>query len=114
MTWAGAANIQGGVTIDLTSMTNVSVSEDHRVTSAGPGCRWGNIYNKLDPMNLTVVGGRVFDVGIAGLTIGGGNSWFASQDGFVCDNIVNFEVSFQRQKPRLEAAHKRTGSPCIR
>lgn len=93
MTWAGAANIQDGVTIDLSSMSHVSVSADRKLTSAGPGCRWRNIYNVLDPMNLTVVGGRVDDVGIGGLTVGGGNSWFATRYGFVCDNIVNFEVS---------------------
>ena len=93
MIWAGAANIQNGVTVDLSHMTHVSVSSDKRTTSAGPGCRWRDIYDKLDSMNLTVVGGRVDDVGIAGLTIGGGNSWFASRYGFVCDNIANFEVS---------------------
>ena len=92
MVWAGAANIKGGVTIDMGAMKDVSVSRDGKVTSAGPGCRWENIYSKLDLLNLTVVGGRVHDVGIAGLTIGGGNSWFASRHGFVCDNIMNFEV----------------------
>lgn len=71
MWWAGAANEPGGVTLDLSSFTNVTVSADRKITSAGGGSRWGAIYSKLDPMNLTVVGGRVFDVGIGGLTLGG-------------------------------------------
>ena len=111
MVWAGAANIKDGVTIDLTSMKSVSVSPDHKVTSAGPGSWWGDIYKKLDPMKLAVVGGRVFDVGIAGLTVGGGKSWFASQFGFVCDNIVNYEVANLYTKQHFEAAYDNTGRP---
>lgn len=93
MTWPGAANTQDGVTVDLSSMNKVSLSADMKVTSVGPGCRWRDVYNKLDPLNLTVVGGRVDNVGVAGLIIGGGNSWFSSRYGFACDNVVNFEVS---------------------
>lgn len=71
MFWAGSANIAGGVTIDLSSFTSVSISADRKITSAGGGTRWSAIYSKLDPMGLSIVGGRVFDVGIGGLTIGG-------------------------------------------
>ena len=76
MSWAGAANIQNGVTIDLSAMNSVSVSRDKRTTSVGSGARWQDVYLKLDAMNLAVSGGRVNDVGVAGLTIGG-----ALQDG---------------------------------
>ena len=71
MIWAGAANIQHGVTIDLGQMRNVDVSLNRKTVSAGPGCRWGDLYTTLDPLALAVVGGRVDTVGIAGLTIGG-------------------------------------------
>ena len=112
MWFAGAANIQDGVTIDLSSMAQVAVSADRKTTSAGPGARWEDVSFKLDPMHLAVVGGRVHDVGIAGITLGGeaillatfchlliipgGNSWFAAQYGFVCDNVAKFEVSRSR------------------
>ena len=71
MIWAGAANILDGVTIDLSQMNDICVAKDRKVLSAGPGCRWQDIYNRLDPMGLAVVGGRVGTVGIGGLTIGG-------------------------------------------
>ena len=32
------------------------------------------------------------DVGVAGLTLGGGLSFFSSQHGLACDNVVNYEV----------------------
>lgn len=69
--FAGAANIEDGVTIDLGSMNQVIVNQDQSVTSIGAGARWGNVYSELDAMNLAVSGGRVSNVGVAGLTLGG-------------------------------------------
>ena len=71
MSWAGAANIQDGVTIDLGLMNEVTVSPDSDTVSVGSGARWKDVYLKLDAMNLSVVGGRVYDVGVGGLLLGG-------------------------------------------
>lgn len=71
ISWVGSANIAGGVTIDLSSCSSVSVSADRKTTSAGGGTRWAGIYSKLDVMGLAIVGGRVSDVGIGGFTLGG-------------------------------------------
>lgn len=71
MSWAGAANIQDGVTIDLSQMNSVDVYDDREITGVGPGARWSDVYTMLSPKNLSVVGGRVSDVGVAGLTLGG-------------------------------------------
>lgn len=74
MWWAGASNIQDGVTIDLSAIKGIKVSEDHSITSVGGGARWGDVYLKLDAMDLSVVGGRVFNVGVGGLVLGGKTS----------------------------------------
>ena len=71
--FAGAANIENGVTVDLRAMNDVKLSADHRVTFAGAGSIWDDIYGILQPLNLTVVGGRVAGLGVGGLTTGG---WF--------------------------------------
>jgi FAD/FMN-containing dehydrogenase len=42
--------------------------------TVGTGLVWDQIYAALDPHNVTVVGGRVSGVGIAGFTLGGGLS----------------------------------------
>ncbi|KAL8992317.1 MAG: hypothetical protein Q9169_007195, partial [Polycauliona sp. 2 TL-2023] len=68
--FAGASNIQGGVTLDLKSLRQVEVSSDRTVTKVGAGNRWIDVYSKLDPMGLSVVGGRVADIGVGGLTLG--------------------------------------------
>ncbi|KAI9752545.1 MAG: hypothetical protein M4579_005582 [Chaenotheca gracillima] len=101
MFWAGAANIQDGVTIDLSRFDGVEVKKDTSekdqgdvgVVKVGGGARWVDVTRTLDPLGRAAVTGRVFDVGVGGLTLGGGNSWLAPRYGFVCDNVVNFEVS---------------------
>ncbi|KAL8920725.1 MAG: hypothetical protein Q9208_006055 [Pyrenodesmia sp. 3 TL-2023] len=92
MFWAGAANIQDGVTIDLSEMSRIKVSKDQKIVSVGAGARWQDVYSKLEPMNLSVVGGRAGTVGVAGLTLGGGNSYFAPRYGLACDGVASFEV----------------------
>lgn len=69
--WPGAANIQGGVTIDLAGLNAVDVSPNRRVTGIGGGNRWIDVYTKLDALGLSVPGGRVAGVGVGGLTTGG-------------------------------------------
>lgn len=92
MSFAGAANIEHGVTIDLGGMKQVIVSSDNTTTSVGGGARWVDVYQKLDALGLAISGGRVFDVGVGGLTLGGGNSFFGPRYGFGCDGVRNFEV----------------------
>ncbi|KAL6721082.1 hypothetical protein ACLMJK_000182 [Lecanora helva] len=90
--FAGSANIQGGVTIDLSSLNQVKVSDDQKQVAIGPGNRWEDVYLKLDALGLSTSGGRASSVGVGGLTLGGGFSFFSPRYGLVCDNVLNFEV----------------------
>lgn len=69
--FAGSANIAHGVTFDLRTLNKVTLSDDKSTTSVGGGAKWGDVYKKLDPLNLTVSGGRADIVGVGGLTTGG-------------------------------------------
>lgn len=69
--WGGAANIEGGITIDMRAMNSVVLSDDKKVASLGPGGIWSEIYEQLVPYNLTVMGGRVAGIGVGGLATGG-------------------------------------------
>ncbi|KAL8695588.1 MAG: hypothetical protein Q9224_003321 [Gallowayella concinna] len=62
------------------------------VAKVGAGQRWGDVYKQLDAYNVTVVGGRVLDVGVGGLILGCGLSYLSDLHGLACDNVVNFEV----------------------
>lgn len=75
LTVSVAANIGShGLTIDLSSFNAVTVSDDRSFVSVGGGNRWLDVYLLLDSMGLGVSGGRVADVGVGGLTLGGKSS----------------------------------------
>lgn len=90
--YAGASNIQGGVTIDLQGLGHISVEPDRSIVSVGTGATWLSVYSYLDPLNLTVNGGRTANVGAGGLTLGGGISYFGPRYGWTCDTVQNYEV----------------------
>ncbi len=69
--WSGAANIDGGITIDLRLMNQTILSRDRKIVSLGPGAIWSDVYPKLIPYNLTVMGGRVAGIGVGGFLTGG-------------------------------------------
>jgi FAD/FMN-containing dehydrogenase len=71
MPWAGAANINGGVTVDLENISGVTLSADNKTVQIGAGERWGNVFRILHEKGLATVGGRIPIVGVVGLILGG-------------------------------------------
>lgn len=79
---AGFANINEGVTIDTTHLNTTTLNADSSVVGVGAGCSWSDVYNFLNPFGLTAAGGRNGAVGVGGLTLGGGISYFSPRLGF--------------------------------
>lgn len=48
MCWAGASNIESGVTIDLELMTEVTYDPTTKLASIQPGARWSKVYIELE------------------------------------------------------------------
>lgn len=90
--FARASSASEGITVVLERMAAITLSEDKKMASIGAGALWGNIYTSLAKHNLTVVGGRVADIGIGGLTTGGGISFFSNARGWACDNVASYQV----------------------
>ncbi|KAL8782783.1 MAG: hypothetical protein Q9213_005107 [Squamulea squamosa] len=88
----GSSNIVKGVTVDLRGMRNVSLNKQTKTATVQPGAKWIDVYSYMDGLGYAVPGGRAGDVGVGGLTSGGGNSFFAARYGFACDNVKRFEV----------------------
>ncbi|KAI1499597.1 putative FAD-binding oxidoreductase [Biscogniauxia marginata] len=86
------ANINDGVLVDMSKFNTVEYDAARKVAVVGSGLRWGEVYHQLDQYNVTVVGGRILDVGVGGLALGSGLSYLTDLYGLVCDNVVNFEV----------------------
>ncbi|KAL9091983.1 MAG: hypothetical protein Q9159_001128 [Coniocarpon cinnabarinum] len=88
---AESANVVGGITIDLCQLKQIEILNDNLV-SIGTAARWIEVYEALEKSNLGVCGGRAGNVGVGGLTLGGGISFFSPRHGFVCDGVVEYEV----------------------
>ena len=69
--WAGAANINNGVTLDLQALTGVRVNPNTGIASIASGERWSSVYQQLGSQGLAIAGGRVSKVGVGGLITGG-------------------------------------------
>ncbi|KAF5678611.1 FAD binding domain-containing protein [Fusarium heterosporum] len=90
--FAGASSIEGGITVSFANFKDISLSKDRKIASIGPGNIWGSVFEELSKFDVTVIGGRVHDIGVGGLTTGGGISYFSNLHGWACDNVESYEV----------------------
>ncbi|PVH97255.1 FAD-binding domain-containing protein [Periconia macrospinosa] len=90
--WTGANNIQGGVTIDLQHLNSVKFDKDTNTVDIGPGARWKEVYAELETHGRVVAGGRNGKVGVGGLLLGGGMSFFTGSRGLACEDVLSYEV----------------------
>src|SRR6266699_2782125 len=89
---AGKAMSDGGLTIDLSGLREVTVDTEHKLVHAGGGCLLGNVDAATAPHGLIVPAGIMSETGVAGLALGGGIGWFSRKHGLTCDNFVSLEL----------------------
>jgi len=80
-----------GIVIDVTPMRSVSVTGGATtggVATIGAGARLGEVYDALAGQGLTIPAGCGPDVGIAGLTLGGGLGILGRTHGLTCDSLL--------------------------
>ncbi|KAF2183516.1 FAD-binding domain-containing protein, partial [Zopfia rhizophila CBS 207.26] len=85
-----ANNIEDGILLATTKLNQMSLHDGY--VSIGPGLSWGAVFDFLRPEHLAVVGGRLAEVGVSGLILGGGLSTYSGKRGFACDNVKTFQV----------------------
>ncbi|KAK7977062.1 FAD binding domain protein [Apiospora saccharicola] len=90
--FAGASSIEGGITVSFQNLSGIALTADKKIASVQPGNTWGSVYSALQKDDVAVIGGRVENIGVGGLTTGGGISFFSSLYGLACDNVVAYDV----------------------
>ncbi|KAK7189489.1 FAD binding domain-containing protein [Paraphaeosphaeria sporulosa] len=88
----GFASIDGGPLISTRELNEVIYDAGNGVVRVGPGNDWDDVIGALDGTGVTVVGGRIGDVGVGGLVLGGGLSFLSTQYGWVANNVVEYEI----------------------
>lgn len=76
----GFSSVDKGVKIAFQPNSQfVNVASDAETVEIGAGCRWEDVYRALEPYGKAVAGGRLGNVGVVGLTLGGGLSYLSAQ-----------------------------------
>jgi hypothetical protein len=89
---AGHSTCEGGMVIDLGRLNHVEVDPRARVARVAAGTRVGAMLDAMAAVGMTTPSGGCPDVGIGGLTLGGGESFLMARYGAVCDNLISAQV----------------------
>jgi FAD/FMN-containing dehydrogenase len=89
---AGTAIAEGGLTLDLSHLREVSVDPAAKLAHVGPGCLLGDVDRATQAHGLATVLGFVSETGVAGLTLGGGWGYLTRRFGWTVDNLQEVQV----------------------
>jgi FAD/FMN-containing dehydrogenase len=101
---AGHSVCDDGVVIDLGHLDRITVDAGHRTVRVGAGVRTGALLDALRPLGLVTPTGACPDVGIGGLTLGGGTGALMARFGATCDNVLSAEVVTASGEPITASA----------
>jgi hypothetical protein len=88
----GYGMCDGGVVIDLSGMKRVEVDAGKRVARAEAGALVRELDEATERFALATTSGGCPTVGIAGLTLGGGEGRLMEKYGAACDNLLSTQV----------------------
>jgi FAD/FMN-containing dehydrogenase len=80
-----------GLVIDLSSLGEIEVLDGSRVRIGG-GALWGAVAAALGPHGLALSSGDASNVGVGGLTLGGGFGWLVRECGLTIDSLESATV----------------------
>ena len=88
----GHSMCDGGVVIDMSSLTGVSVDPEALTARAQAGALLGQLDSATQAHGLAVPAGIVTHTGLAGLTLGGGIGWLMRKFGLTVDQLLSVEM----------------------
>jgi FAD/FMN-containing dehydrogenase len=85
---SGLATNNGGLVIDLARFNAVEILDPARhLVRIGAGAKWGDVAKALEPHGLAISSGDTNQVGVGGLTLGGGIGWMVRKYGLTIDSL---------------------------
>ena len=89
---AGTALADGGLTLDMSRLREVLVDPEARTATVQPGCLLGDVDRETQRHGLATPLGFISEVGVAGLTLGGGLGYLTRRFGWTVDNLLEVEI----------------------
>jgi FAD/FMN-containing dehydrogenase len=90
--FAGHGVCEDGIVIDLSTMKRVEIDPAHKKILIEPGIVAGELDCLTQSFRMAVPLGSCPSVGVAGYSLGGGESSLTPKFGYGCDSIVGLEV----------------------
>ena len=84
---AGTALADSGLVLDLSRMRDVRVDPGARLAHVGPGCLLRDVDRAAQAHGLATPLGFILEVGVGGLTLGGGLGYLTRRFGWTVDNL---------------------------
>ncbi len=89
---AGTSIAKRGLTLDMSRMREVTTDPGTRLAHVGPGCLLKDVDRATQKHGLATVLGFISEVGVAGLTLGGGLGYLTRRFGWTVDNLLEVEI----------------------
>lgn len=89
---AGTALAGGGLTIDMSGLRGITVDPGVRTATVQAGCLLGEVDRATQEHGLATPLGFISEVGVAGLTLGGGLGYLTRRFGWTVDNLLEVEI----------------------
>ena len=102
----GTALAEGGLTLDMARMRDVTVNPETRLAHVGPGCLLKDLDAATQKHGLATVLGFISEVGVAGLTLGGGLGYLTRRFGWTVDNLEEVEIVTADGQIRTASRHQ--------
>jgi FAD/FMN-containing dehydrogenase len=89
---AGTALADAGLTVDMSRLRGVLVDPEARTVTVQAGCTLGDVDRETQLHGLATPLGFISEVGVAGLTLGGGLGYLTRRFGWTVDNLLEVEI----------------------
>ena len=89
---SGQSMSDGGLTVDLSAMSAVSVDPVAATARVGGGALLNDVGEAAAPHALTMPFGHISHTGVGGLTLGGGIGWVMRRYGLAIDSLRSVEL----------------------
>jgi FAD/FMN-containing dehydrogenase len=90
---AGLSTSAAGMVIDTRRISGMRLLDPAaRRVRIGAGATWGEVGAALSPHGLGLTAGDTAQVGVAGLTLGGGIGWLVRRHGLTIDSLVGVQI----------------------
>jgi FAD/FMN-containing dehydrogenase len=102
----GTSLTEGGLTLDMSRLRDVTVNPEMKLAHVGPGCLLKDLDAATHKHGLATVLGFISEVGVAGLTLGGGLGYLTRRFGWTVDNLEEVEIVTADGQIRTASRHQ--------